>query len=250
MSETVSNWRVWTRPDVANNFTSRRRGGLLGGEAQIDTMLRLLKYVDTPQLAVLDLGCGDGILLQAIMSAYPVSRGIALDGSPAMLEKAEVRFTDLGLFGGLVDFVEADFNTPAWKDALPVHSFDAIVSGFAIHHSEDDRKRELYKEIFTLLRPGGAFINIEHVASETSIGEELFEVAYADGLAVHRRSLGEEITGEQVYEELKGRPDKAANRLTPINTQLDWLREIGFANVDCYWKQFELAVIGGFNRGS
>ena len=157
MSETLPNWQVWQDPKVAGNFTSQRRGGLLGGEAQLDTMLRLLKYVEAPQLTVLDLGCGDGILLQTVMGKYPVSRGIALDGSCAMLEKAEVRFTDLGLFGGLVEFVEADFNSPAWMDALPVNRFDAIVSGFAIHHSEDGRKREIYTEIFGLLNPGGAF---------------------------------------------------------------------------------------------
>ena len=40
--------------------------------------------------------------------------------------------------------------------------------------------------------------------------------------------------------------DKAANRLAPLETQLAWLREIGFRDVDCYWKQFELAVMAGY----
>jgi tRNA (cmo5U34)-methyltransferase len=243
---TTTNWQVWQDRDVARRFTDRRRGGLLGAEAQIETMLRLIREVRKPQLTVLDIGCGDGILLQSIMQAYPVARGVALDGSPAMLEKAEVRFQDLGLFSDLVELVEADFNTPEWVHRLSGTQFDAIVSGFAIHHSEDERKQSLYAEIFDLLAPGGVFVNIEHVASASPVGEAMFESAYAEHLARHRRSLGEEITDEEVVLELRSRPDKAANRLAPVGTQLNWLREIGFRDVDCYWKQFELAVLAGY----
>ncbi len=243
---TQAGWQVWQDPDVAGRFTRMRRGGLPGAQEQLEVMLRLLKHVHAPQLNVLDLGCGDGILLQTIMGAYPVQRGVALDGSPAMLEKAEVRFQDLGLFSDLVDFVEADFNDPGWTERLPVKRFDAVVSGFAIHHSEDARKPVLYGEVFRLLNPGGLFVNVEHVASASPLGEELFETAYAESVARYRQSIGEEVTAEQVFEELRSRPDKAANRLAPVGTQLQWMREIGFANVDCYWKYFELAVLAGY----
>ena len=89
-------------------------------------------------------------------------------------------------------------------------------------------------------------MNIEHIASVTSIGEDLFETAYAAVLGKYRRSTGAHVTDEEVLEELRARPDKAANRLTTVETQVEWLREIGFRDVDCYWKQFELAVLAGF----
>ncbi len=41
------------------------------------------------------------------------------------------------------------------------------------------------------------------------------------------------------------RPDKSANILAPIEQQCAWLRDIGFTDVDCYLKVFELAVFGG-----
>lgn len=246
MSTTQDNWQVWQDRKVAGGFTSQRRGGILGAEAQFETMLRLIGYVPAPSLMVLDLGCGDGILLETVMRSYPVARGVALDGSPAMLEKAQVRFEELGLFSNLVEFVEADFNDPMWRDSLPITEFDVIVSGFAIHHSEDDRKQTLYSEIFDLLTPGGVFVNIEHVASHSSHGEALFEAAYAETVAKFRRSLGQEADVEEVRHELATRPDKAANRLTSVETQLEWLRRIGFVDVDCYWKHFELAVLAGY----
>ena len=52
-------------------------------------------------------------------------------------------------------------------------------------------------------------------------------------------------TRQQVDEEYYSRPDKAANLLAPVESQCKWLREIGFVDVDCYLKVFELALFGG-----
>jgi hypothetical protein len=31
-----------------------------------------------------------------------------------------------------------------------------------------------------------------------------------------------------------------------VEEQLAWLREAGFGPVDCFWKEFRLAIFGGF----
>jgi hypothetical protein len=36
-----------------------------------------------------------------------------------------------------------------------------------------------------------------------------------------------------------------SNQCAPVDLQLQWLREIGFADVDCHWKWLELALLGG-----
>ncbi len=247
-----TDWKIWQNPEVARRFSDRRRGGLLGGDVQLETLLRLVSAAPAVAgkrggLAVLDLGCGDGVLLETLLAAFPnPEMAVALDGSAAMLERVGERLAGREN----VSFVLADFNEAIWRNKLPTaaRAFDVIVSGFAIHHSEDARKRELYAEIFGLLAPGGVFVNVEHVASATPLGEQFVETAYAENLLRFRREEQSEagLTLDDVLAELRARPDKTANRLAPVETQLGWLREAGFTDVDCYWKHFELAVLAGY----
>jgi hypothetical protein len=119
--------------------------------------------------------------------------------------------------------------------------FDVVVSGYSIHHQPDVRKREIYQQIFELLVKGGLFLNIEHVSSPSpwvaAVNDELF----IDRLHGHHQHK----TRDEVAQEFYHRPDKAANILAPVEAQCEWLREIGYADVDCYLKIFELATFGG-----
>jgi hypothetical protein len=124
-------------------------------------------------------------------------------------------------------------------------SFDAVVSGFAIHHLTHERKRALYGEIHELLAPGGWFLNTEHVASPTPRLEGLFDEAMTDQLFSRRQAKGESVTREQVFRQFQERPDRAANILALVEEQCLWLRELSFREVDCFWKYFELAIFGG-----
>ena len=134
--------------------------------------------------------------------------------------------------------------SPAWKESL-AGPFNVIVSGFAIHHLPDERKRTLYREIYNLLTAGGVFLNSEHVASSTPRGEQMFDDAMTTHLYQRRKEKGEEVTLEQIRQDFLERPDRAANLLALVEDQCRWLREIGFRDVDCFWKYFELAIFGG-----
>jgi SAM-dependent methyltransferase len=165
---------------------------------------------------VLDIGSGDGRLLDLVLRARPKAAGVALDFSPLMLERVRRRFAG----SGRVEIVAHDLNDP-----LPIlGTFDAVVSSFAIHHLDHERKRQLYGEIWHVINDGGVFCNLEHVASASAYG--------------HGRFL--EAMGTAPEEE------DPSNKLLDVHTQLEWLREIGFAGVDCYWKWRELALLVGF----
>jgi SAM-dependent methyltransferase len=175
----------------------------------------LLEELPADPRRVLDLGSGDGRLLQLVLDTRPAARGVALDFSPAMLAALRGRFDG----DPRVEVVTHDLGQP-----LPaVGRFDAVVSSFAIHHLEDGRKRALYEEIWRLLDPGGVFCNLEHVLPGS-------ERAHASFLAAMGIRPGDE---------------DPSNRLLDVRTQLDWLRAIGFEDVDCAWKWRELALLVG-----
>jgi tRNA (cmo5U34)-methyltransferase len=181
----------------------------------------VLELVPRGARRILDLGAGDGRLLALLRIDRPAARGVATDLSPTMLDAARARFAG----DPLVDVVEHDLDAPlgALGAFGAAGAFDAVVSCFAIHHCSHARKRALYAEVFGLLAPGGVFYNLEHVSSPTP---ELHAAFFA--------ALGMSLEDED-----------RSNQLLDVETQVAWLREIGFAQMDCFWKWRELAVFGG-----
>ncbi len=165
---------------------------------------------------VLDLGTGDGHLLALVRAARPGIAGVGVDYSAEMLRRAQTRFE--GVDG--VQIAHHDLDNPM-PSALG--RFDLVVSSFAIHHLVDERKRALYAGVFDVLEAGGTFLNLERVASPTP---ELH--------AAYIAAAGKQPTDED-----------PSNKLLDVDTQLGWLRAIGYVDVDCYWKWRELALFGG-----
>ncbi len=235
--------RAWQTESLAKTFLEGVRGGIPFAAEQIDVMQRVIGGRGEPVERFADLGCGDGILTRAILDTYPRAQGTLVDFSEPMLNAARGK---LSAWTGQLTFEQADLGTRAWLQTVEAHApFDVIVSGYAIHHLPDERKRELYREIFGLLLPGGVFVNIEHVASPTAWVAGLADHLLIDSLYAFHRRNGSGKTREQIADEFVHRPDKAANILAPAEAQCQWLREIGFQDVDCYFKVFELAVLGG-----
>jgi tRNA (cmo5U34)-methyltransferase len=175
----------------------------------------LMELVPAAPRRVLDLGTGDGYTLGLVRSVYPGVEGVGVDFSAEMLGLARQRFAR----ETTVEIVEHDLDEPL----PPLGPFDLVVSSFAIHHCVDARKRALYGEVFQALEPGGRFLNLEHVDSATP-------QLHVEFLAAIGKTPAE---------------DDPSNKLVAVETQLRWLREIGFVRVDCHWKWRELALLAG-----
>jgi tRNA (cmo5U34)-methyltransferase len=202
---------LWTSNDHAREYLERADSISHRSEGES----ALLEFIPRTTHRILDLGTGDGRLLNLVRQKYPGTEAVALDFSPAMLEAAGKRFAG----ESSVSVIAHNMDEP-----LPaLGTFDAVISSFAIHHLVHERKRALYAEIFTLLNPGGVFCNLEHVASPTP--------------RLHQEFL--EHIGFTVETE------DPSNKLLDVETQLGWLREIGFVDVDCHWKWRELALLAG-----
>ena len=234
---------VWKLAPVAEQFLSIRAGIPLAQE-QIGIMLTILASKNETVERFLDLGCGNGILGAAVLGRYPASQGVLADFSETMLEQAR---KSLAEYSSQLEFLNLDYSDPAWVDALQATApFDAIVSGYSIHHQSDTRKREIYAEIFSLLHPGGWFVNVEHIAPATELVTEIFENHIIDAKVALEVSTGGPQTRAEIAEAFHRRQDKDVNLLTPIETQLTWLRELGYQDVDCYFRIYSLAVLAGW----
>ena len=202
---------LWTACEHVKDYLQRADLISHRGEGEA----ALLEFIPSGTRRILDLGTGDGRLLALVRKEHPETEAVALDFSPTMLEAVRKRFAE----DSRVTVVEHTMDTP-----LPaLGKFDAVISSFAIHHLVHERKRELYEEIFGLLNVGGVFCNLEHVASPTS-------QLHAEFL----QRIGFTVETED-----------PSNKLLDVETQLGWLREIGFADVDCQWKWRELALLAG-----
>ena len=176
----------------------------------------LLELLPAGAKRILDLGSGAGRLLALVKTSRPRAQFVALDFSPTMLEELHKLFDD----DRSVSIVAHDF-----EGKLPLMGqFDTVISSFAIHHVPHERERVLYGEVFDMLATGGVFCNLEHVASPTP--------------EVHAAFL-RAIDVEH---------EDPSNKLLDLEAQLRWLREIGFQDVDCYWKWRELTLFAGTKR--
>jgi SAM-dependent methyltransferase len=200
---------LWPSAEHARDYLERADSISHRGEGES----ALLEFIPPEVRRVLDLGTGDGRLLALVRKALPGTGAAAVDFSPAMLEAAGKRFAG----ESRVRVIAHNLDEP-----LPeLGKFDVVISSFAIHHLVHERKRALYAEIYSVLNAGGVFCNLEHVASPSP--------------RLHKEFL--ERIGFTVESE------DPSNKLLDIETQLEWLREIGFADVDCHWKWRELALL-------
>jgi SAM-dependent methyltransferase len=232
----------WQTKELTNAFLDGVRGAIPGASLQLAVLGKIAELWCPCPSEILDLGCGDGILGRFFLGKFPGAHATFVDFSDPMLDAVRK------CLGGAprATVVKADFSTADWRYVLPTTTaFDIVVSGFAIHHQPDSRKKALYSEMYDLLVAGGVFLNLEHVASITPAGEHLFDEFFIDHLHDFHASSSPGRTRDEIADTYYNRPDKKLNILAPVEKQCRWLRETGFQDVDCFFKVFELALFGG-----
>jgi tRNA (cmo5U34)-methyltransferase len=99
-----------------------------------------------PVTRLLDLGAGTGETTRRVAARHPGARVVALDESPAMLDRV------VAVVPG------ADLCVSRLQDPLPVGPFDLVVSALAVHHLNAAGKASLFRRVAAVLRPGSRFV--------------------------------------------------------------------------------------------
>jgi len=191
------------------------------------TAIDLIPFNGTDSFTFLDLGAGTGLFTAFIISVFPNATVTLMDLSEKMLEKARERFS----LNKRVNFLIWDYS----HSILP-EEYDLIVSAMSIHHLSGDEKKSLYQRVFDALKHEGIFINADLVKGETDNIEQKYQDMWMNWIREAGLSKNEllKIIDRMQYD-----------RPSSLKIQLQWLKEMGFKDVDCYYKYFNFAVYSG-----
>ncbi len=212
---------------AAKTYDSVRRLMIPCFDDYYGTAVRALPFGRGDTFELLDLGAGTGLLSALVRAHFPKARLTLVDISDEMLARARERFAG----EKDVRIMISDYSV----EALP-GKFDAIASALSIHHLDDPGKAALFRRVYGALKTGGQFVNAEEVLAPTVTLDQL----YWDEWERQARAAG------APEDEFAGVEDRAKyDKPAKLDDQLLWLREAGFADVDCYYKYLMFAVYGG-----
>jgi tRNA (cmo5U34)-methyltransferase len=218
-----------------------------------DEAINILSYGTEENLTIIDLGAGSGILLEKLLIKYPKAKCYYIDFSDDFIKIAQKR---LSKFSQRVTFLNVPLEAE-WESKLGGKP-DVVFSMSAIHHLETMGKKKLYQRCFNVLNRSGWFINIDEMNTR-------FPDAYLNSLYFWKNYVDnkkEEVPAEKKnfymkwrnhfdnwkvrnIDNLGGTKSKGDDIHDFFMDQVEWLKKIGFKNVDLFVKYHLWSVIGG-----
>ena len=212
-------------------------------EMQAEMVARMIPHPLDRPIRILDLCAGFGALAIAILKTRPNAKALCIDGSEEMIKLGKERTAG---FAGRIKFAQASLDTADWLKSIG-GAYDAVVSSQALLRlMSSTRRQSLYKEIFNIVSPGGCFITVDDVCVPTSSLRKRYSAALDQWLETYIQEAGGATNAFAKYPE-----DSPVNYKEPLkdaflDQELSWLREVGFEDVDCFWKFGVMTVYGGF----
>jgi SAM-dependent methyltransferase len=247
-----ADWLDWLR-----RWDAQQEGYVPEREARFAAMFNALAVLLPASFVALDLACGPGSISQRLLTRFPEARSIAVDMDPVMLALGRGA---LGTAGGRLRWIEADLASPDWLEVLGETQVDAVLSSTALHWLPPQPLTRLYQELGHLLRPGGLFLNGDHMAfgpalpTITRLSDEALKQQWSDAAFATR---GIE-TAEQWWDALSAEPglepllaararlfaSKQRQKTPPdFDFHVAALRDAGFREVQTIWQMLSDRVL-------
>jgi tRNA (cmo5U34)-methyltransferase len=194
----------------------------------IEALVLSIPFGKDEQINVIDLGCGTGTIAQKIKVAFPNSKISCLDIAENMIKMAQIKIGE-NIDYYINDFYEFNFDK----------KYDVIISSLALHHlANDEDKKMFYRKIYNALNDNGIFYNADVVLGSNSHLQDLYMTKWK---AFMKKSVSsDEIENKWIVKY------KAEDRPTSLINHINWLKDIGFKNIDIVWKYYNYCVYGGY----
>jgi tRNA (cmo5U34)-methyltransferase len=227
-----------TYRDIADVAVPRR-------QEMLAALVAAVPFDGGESFKILELGSGDGRLAEALLTVFPRSSLVALDGSESMRSAASNR---LALFGTRASVAPFDVAALDWWDRM--FGVGLIVSSLCLHHLNDAKKRYLYKAAAERMSPRGALLVADLIDPQHPAARRLA----ADEWDADVKRQAEALGAPELFERFAGArwnhfrfPD-VDDQPAALFHHLVWMKHAGFEAVDCMWLRAGHAVFGGFKR--
>ncbi len=191
--------------------------------------IKEIPFTKEQNIDVLDLGSGTGLMAGLVASNYPNAKIQLLDIAEKMLSEAQEK---LKYFKNDFDFIVANYS----KIKSFNKNFDLIISSLSIHHLTDFEKQNLFKVIHAHLKSDGIFINADQVLGGTEEIETIYRSRWIEQVKEKGASDKELSAALERMEE---------DKMSTLASQTQWLKEAGFVNVNCWFKNYSFVVYSG-----
>ncbi len=195
------------------------------------TSIEVIPFEYDENIKILDLGTGTGLLSCFVASAYQRADITLIDVSENMISQAR---SGLARFPNKCEYVVGDYSVLELSQ-----KFDVIISALSIHHLSGVQKKTLFSSIIDQLNDGGVFINADQVQGETPEIERIYRQKWLQQVRGNGTS---EMELEAAFERMK------EDHMSTLSSQIQWLKDAGFDDVDCWYKNYSFAVFGGRSR--
>jgi SAM-dependent methyltransferase len=150
----TADWPRWQK-----SWDRQQEWYLPDREERFRVMLDAVEALVGPEPRVLDLACGTGSISARLLHRFPGATSTGVDLDPALLTIARGYFAT----EPRATFVSADLTDPDWPARLPHDAYDAVLTATALHWLKEEPLRALYGRLAGLVRPGGVFLNADHM---------------------------------------------------------------------------------------
>ncbi|WP_413112566.1 class I SAM-dependent methyltransferase [Thaumasiovibrio sp. DFM-14] len=195
----------------------------------IDSMISSIPFDRSKPINVIDLGCGTGTISLKVKEAFPNAKIKCLDLAEKMIEMSKLK---LQAFDG-IRYEVGNFDTFQFQDR-----YDVVVSSLALHHIvSDNDKIHFYQKIYDALLPSGIFLNADVVLASSDTLQSTY-------LSKWKSFMLQSVSSDEIDNKWlpKYREEDSPAKLM---SQIDWLKDLGFVNIDVIWKYYNFAVYGG-----